>query len=186
LVCGRDYFLAFAPEREDPGREGVQTRSIPRLVGGLDEPSLKAAHALLAAAIDKVLPVASAEVAEAAKLLENIYRAVTIAPVNELKPTLAAMGIDIWQVIDAAATKPFGFQPFYPGPGLGGHCIPIDPFYLTWRAREFGRQTRFIELAGEINAAMPHYVVEQTARALNDDGKPLKGAAILVIGLAYN
>ena len=185
LVCGRDYLLAFAPEREDPGREGVQTRSIPRLVGGIDEPSLKAAHALLAAAIEKVIPVASAEVAESAKLLENIYRAVNIALVNELKPVLATMGIDIWQVIDAAATKPFGFQPFYPGPGLGGHCIPIDPFYLAWRAREFGKETRFIELAGEINSAMPHHVVEAAARALSDEGKSMRGSDILVIGLAY-
>jgi UDP-N-acetyl-D-glucosamine dehydrogenase len=185
LACGRDYLLAFAPEREDPGREGVQTSTIPRLVGGVDEPSLKAAHALLAQAIRTVIPVASAEVAEAAKLLENIYRAVNIALVNELKPTLAAMGIDIWQVLDAAATKPFGFQRFNPGPGLGGHCIPIDPFYLTWRAREVGRETRFIELAGEINSAMPRAVIEQVAHALNGDGKALKGADVLVIGLAY-
>ena len=131
------------------------------------------------------MPVASAEVAEAAKLLENIYRCVNIALVNELKPVLAAMGIDIWEVIDAAATKPFGFQAFYPGPGLGGHCIPIDPFYLTWKAREFGHHTRFIELAGEINTAMPDYVVQRTTEALNEAGKPLRGAEVLVIGLAY-
>ena len=130
-------------------------------------------------------PVSSAEVAEAAKLLENIYRCVNIALVNELKPVLAAMNIDIWQVISAAATKPFGFQPFYPGPGLGGHCIPIDPFYLTWRAREFGHVTRFIELAGEVNSGMPHYVVEQVERGLNEDGKPVKRAKVLIIGLAY-
>lgn len=185
LVCGRDYFLAFAPEREDPGRQGVQTRSIPRLVGGVDAVSTRLAEALLAAAIDRVIPVESAEIAEAAKLLENIYRAVNIALVNELKPVLAAMGIDIWKVIDAAATKPFGFQPFYPGPGLGGHCIPIDPFYLTWRAREFELPTRFIELAGEINSAMPRHVVEQVARALNDDGRALRGAEVLIVGLAY-
>lgn len=185
LVCGRDYFLAFAPEREDPGREGVRTSSIPRLVGGIDAPSGERAAELLCAAIERVIPVESAEIAEAAKLLENIYRAVNIALVNELKPVLAAMGIDIWKVIAAAATKPFGFQPFYPGPGLGGHCIPIDPFYLTWRAREFGRQTRFIELAGEINSAMPHGVVEQVAAALNDESKSLRDADILVIGLAY-
>lgn len=185
LVCGRDYFLAFSPEREDPGRPGVQTQTIPRLVGGIDEVSGKLAAALLSAAIDKVIPVGSAEVAEAAKLLENIYRSVNIALVNELKPVLAAMKIDIWEVIAAAATKPFGFQPFYPGPGLGGHCIPIDPFYLTWRAREFGHVTRFIELAGEINSKMPHYVVEQVERALNDEGKPVKGAKVLIIGAAY-
>jgi UDP-N-acetyl-D-glucosamine dehydrogenase len=185
LVCGRDYFLAFSPEREDPGRPGVETRSIPRLVGGIDAPSHEAAVALLSAGIDRVIPVDSAEVAESAKLLENIYRSVNIALVNELKPVLASMGIDIWKVIAAASTKPFGFQPFYPGPGLGGHCIPIDPFYLTWRAHEFGHQTRFIELAGEINSAMPHYVVEQVSRALNDDAKPLKGSDVLVIGLAY-
>jgi UDP-N-acetyl-D-glucosamine dehydrogenase len=185
LVCGRDYFLAFAPEREDPGRPGVQTKTIPRLVGGLDEPSTALAHALLAAAIEKVIPVESAEVAEAAKLLENIYRSVNIALVNELKPVLEAMGIDIWRVIDAAATKPFGFQPFYPGPGLGGHCIPIDPFYLTWKAREYAMPTRFIELAGEINSAMPRHVVERVGHALNEDCKALRGSSVLVIGFAY-
>ncbi len=183
--CGRDFFLAFSPEREDPGREGVLSHQIPRLVGGIDEASQRAALALFSAAIDRVIPVAGAEVAEAAKLLENIYRAVNIALVNELKPVLGSMGIDIWQVIAAAATKPFGFQPFYPGPGLGGHCIPIDPFYLTWRAHEFGHETRFIELAGEVNAAMPHYVVERVAGALNDDRKPVRGSSILVVGLAY-
>jgi UDP-N-acetyl-D-glucosamine dehydrogenase len=183
--CGRDFFLAFSPEREDPGREGVLSHQIPRLVGGLDQPSQRAALALFSAAIEKVIPVESAEIAEAAKLLENIYRAVNIALVNELKPVLASMGIDIWQVIRAAATKPFGFQPFYPGPGLGGHCIPIDPFYLTWKAHELGHETRFIELAGEVNAAMPHYVVEQVARALNGDRKPVNGSDILIIGLAY-
>jgi UDP-N-acetyl-D-glucosamine dehydrogenase len=185
LVCGRDYFLAFSPEREDPGRPGVNTKSIPRLVGGIDEPSTALATALLSSAIEKVIPVDSAEVAESAKLLENIYRAVNIALVNELKPVLAAMDIDIWKVIAAAATKPFGYQPFYPGPGLGGHCIPIDPFYLTWRAREFGHVTRFIELAGEINSKMPHQVVEAVERALNDCDRPVKGAGILIIGLAY-
>lgn len=185
LELGRDYFLAFSPEREDPGRAGVQTRTIPRLVGGVDAASEAVAEALLSAAIERVIPVGSAEVAEAAKLLENIYRAVNIALVNELKPVLGAMGIDVWKVIEAAATKPFGFQAFYPGPGLGGHCIPIDPFYLTWRARMFGRSTRFIELAGEINSAMPEYVVERTMEALNDDRKALRGARVLVIGLAY-
>jgi UDP-N-acetyl-D-glucosamine dehydrogenase len=185
LVEGRDYFLAFSPEREDPGRPGITTKQIPRLVGGLDSASTDLAVALFSAAVERVIPVASAEVAESAKLLENIYRAVNIALVNELKPTLVAMGIDIWEVIAAAATKPYGFQPFYPGPGLGGHCIPIDPFYLTWKAREVGRETRFIELAGEINSAMPEHIVAQTARALNEDSKSLKGADVLVIGLAY-
>lgn len=185
LACGRDYFLAFSPEREDPGRPGVSTQTIPRLVGGIDEPSTILATTLLSAAIRKVIPVSTAEVAEAAKLLENIYRSVNIALVNELKPVLAAMNINIWEVIEAAATKPFGFQPFYPGPGLGGHCIPIDPFYLTWRARAFGHVTRFIELAGEINSRMPHDVVEQVEHALNEDTKPVKGSKILIIGAAY-
>jgi UDP-N-acetyl-D-glucosamine dehydrogenase len=185
LRCGKDFFLAFSPEREDPGRKGVQTRTIPRLLGGIDEASTRAAHALLAPAIEKVIAVESAEIAEAAKLLENIYRSVNIALVNELKPVLAAMGIDIWKVIEAAATKPFGFQPFKPGPGLGGHCIPIDPYYLTWKAREYGQVTRFIELAGEINSRMPHQVVERVAEALNQDGKAVRGAKVLVIGLAY-
>jgi UDP-N-acetyl-D-glucosamine dehydrogenase len=185
LKCGVDFFLAFSPEREDPGREGVMSHQIPRLVGGIDEPSRDACLALFREAIQTVIPVDSAEIAESAKLLENIYRSVNIALVNELKPVLASMGIDIWKVIEAAATKPFGFQPFYPGPGLGGHCIPIDPFYLTWKAHEFGHQTRFIELAGEINSAMPHYVVERVGAALNDEGKALKGADVLVIGLAY-
>jgi UDP-N-acetyl-D-glucosamine dehydrogenase len=185
LECGREYFLAFSPEREDPGRRGVQTRQIPRLVGGVDQQSTSVAEALLVAAIDRVITVESAEVAEAAKLLENVYRAVNIALVNELKPVFAQMGIDIWRVIEAAATKPFGFHPFYPGPGLGGHCIPIDPFYLTWRARQFGCETRFIELAGEINSGMPGYVMQRIAEALAEDGKSLHGADVLVIGLAY-
>jgi UDP-N-acetyl-D-glucosamine dehydrogenase len=179
LTLGEDFFLAYSPEREDPGRKDHNTQSIPKLVGGL------VAVALYRQAIAQVIPVSSAEVAEAAKLLENIYRAVNIALVNEMKVVLSAMGIDIWEVIDAAKTKPFGFQAFYPGPGLGGHCIPIDPFYLTWKAREVGLPTRFIELAGEINREMPHYVVQRTMLALNDRGKSVKGSRILVLGLAY-
>jgi UDP-N-acetyl-D-glucosamine dehydrogenase len=185
LKAGADYFLAFSPEREDPGRKDHSTQTIPKLVGGTDPTSGHLATLLYGAAIEQVIPVDNAEIAEAAKLLENIYRCINIALVNELKPVLAAMDIDIWKVIDAAATKPFGFQAFYPGPGLGGHCIPIDPFYLTWKAREFGHHTRFIELAGEINNAMPHYVVSRTIDGLNQLQKPLRGAAVLVIGLAY-
>lgn len=185
LQAGRDFFLAFSPEREDPGRKDHDTQTIPKLVGGIDEVSGRLAVQLYQSAIKSVVPVDSAEIAEAAKLLENIYRAVNIALVNELKPVLHSMGIDVWKVVQAAATKPFGFQAFYPGPGLGGHCIPIDPFYLTWKAKEFGHNTRFIELAGEINHRMPHYVVERTAEGLNEVGKPLKGARVLVLGLAY-
>jgi UDP-N-acetyl-D-glucosamine dehydrogenase len=185
LKAGVDYFLAFSPEREDPGRKDHSTQTIPKLVGGTDPTSGRLATMLYAAAIAKVIPVDTAEIAEAAKLLENIYRCVNIALVNELKPVLAAMDIDIWKVIDAAATKPFGFQAFYPGPGLGGHCIPIDPFYLTWKAREYGHHTRFIELAGEINSAMPHYVLHRTIDGLNELGRPLRGSKVLVIGLAY-
>ncbi len=185
LSCGSDFFLAYSPEREDPGRRELDSRSIPKLVGGVDPVSTDLALALYGAAVDEVVPVDSADVAEAAKLLENIYRAVNIALVNELKPVLRAMDLDIWKVIEAAATKPFGFQPFYPGPGLGGHCIPIDPFYLTWKAREVGHHTRFIELAGEINSAMPRHVVDQTVEGLNEMGKPIQGSRILVCGLAY-
>jgi UDP-N-acetyl-D-glucosamine dehydrogenase len=185
LRCGKDFYLAFSPEREDPGRKNSPTHAIPKLVGGIDEISGQVAVALYKQAIDHVIPVATAEVAEAAKLLENIYRAVNIALVNEMKMVLSAMGIDVWQVIAAASTKPFGFQPFYPGPGLGGHCIPIDPYYLTWKAREVGMPTRFIELAGEINHKMPDYVVQRTTLALNDRGKPIKGTKILILGLAY-
>lgn len=185
LRCGTDFFLAFSPEREDPGRKGIETRQIPRLVGGINSISTRVAAALYESAIEHVVSVESAEVAESAKLLENIYRAVNIALVNELKPVLADMGIDIWSVIRAASTKPFGFQPFYPGPGLGGHCIPIDPFYLSWKAREAGHVTRFIELAGEINSLMPRYVVDRVAGALNDRGKPVKGSRVLVLGIAY-
>jgi UDP-N-acetyl-D-glucosamine dehydrogenase len=185
LKCGKDFYLAFSPEREDPGRKDSPTHLIPKLVGGIDEVSGQVAAALYQAAIRHVIPVASAEIAESAKLLENIYRAVNIALVNEMKMVLSAMDIDIWQVIAAASTKPFGFQPFYPGPGLGGHCIPIDPFYLTWKAREVGMPTRFIELAGEINHGMPDYVVQRTTLALNERGKPIKGTRILILGLAY-
>lgn len=185
LVVGQSVFLAFSPEREDPGRQGVTTRSIPRLVGGVDAVSGEIAHAFYSAVVDHAIRVESAEVAEAAKLLENIYRSVNIALVNELKPLLADMGIDIWQVIEAAKTKPYGFQAFYPGPGLGGHCIPIDPYYLTWKAREHGHSTRFIELAGEINHRMPHYVIERLALALNNQGKPIRGSCVLVLGMAY-
>jgi UDP-N-acetyl-D-glucosamine dehydrogenase len=185
LLCGRDFFLAYSPEREDPGRRDFNTQTIPKLVGGIDAPSTQCAAALYRRAVKNVVPVSSAEVAESAKLLENIYRSVNIALVNEMKMVLTAMGIDVWEVIAAAATKPFGFQAFYPGPGLGGHCIPIDPYYLTWKAREVGMTTRFIELAGQVNHAMPDYVVERLAHALNDRGKSVKGSRILVLGLAY-
>jgi len=185
LRCGTDFFLAFSPEREDPGRKDHNTRTIPKLVGGIDAPSGEIASALYRHAIKEVVPVSTAEVAEAAKLLENIYRCVNIALVNEMKMVLTKMGIDVWEVIAAASTKPFGFHPFYPGPGLGGHCIPIDPFYLTWKAREVGMPTKFIELAGEINHQMPDYVVSRTVGALNERGKAAKGAHILILGLAY-
>jgi UDP-N-acetyl-D-glucosamine dehydrogenase len=185
LKLGADFFLAFSPEREDPGRKDFNTVTIPKLVGGIDAASGEVAAALYRHAIQVVIPVSSAEVAEAAKLLENVYRAVNIALVNEMKTVLSAMNIDVWEVIRAAATKPFGYQAFYPGPGLGGHCIPIDPFYLTWKAREVGLPTRFIELAGEINHAMPQYVVERLVLALNSRGKAVKGSRILVLGLAY-
>ncbi len=185
LTCGRDFFLAFSPEREDPGRKDFNTQTIPKLVGGIDPVSGELAVALYGKAIKQVVPVRTAEIAEAAKLLENIYRAVNIAMVNEMKVVLTAMDIDVFEVIEAAATKPFGFQPFYPGPGLGGHCIPIDPYYLTWKAHEVGHSTRFIELAGEVNRSMPDYVVQRTTLALNSQSKSVKGAKILVLGLAY-
>ncbi len=185
LKCGEDFFVAYSPEREDPGRADHSTRTIPKLVGGIDPASSEVAVALYRAALDEVIPVSNTEVAESAKLLENIYRAVNIALVNELKRVLAAMDIDVWEVVDAAATKPFGYQPFYPGPGLGGHCIPIDPFYLTWKAREVGLPTRFIELAGQVNHAMPEYVVERVTWALNRASKPVNGSSVLVLGLAY-
>ncbi len=185
LECGRDFFVAFSPEREDPGRKSHSTRTIPKLVGGLDPQSTELAALLYEKGVEHVVRVSSADVAEAAKLLENIFRCVNIALVNEMKVILAAMGIDVWEVIAAASTKPFGFMPFYPGPGLGGHCIPIDPFYLTWKAKEVGRPTKFIELAGEINTSMPDYVVDQTMLALNARGKSLRGSEVLVLGLAY-
>ena len=182
LVAGRDFHLAFSPEREDPGNSERDARKIPKVVGGLTPACRDRAVACYAPVVERVVPVSSCRVAEAAKLLENIYRAVNIAMINELKVVYTAMGIDVWEVIEAAKTKPFGFMPFYPGPGLGGHCIPIDPFYLTWKAREFGQHTRFIELAGEVNSAMPAYVVEQSTAAL---GRSLAGARILLLGLAY-
>jgi UDP-N-acetyl-D-glucosamine dehydrogenase len=185
LVAGRDFHLAFSPEREDPGNPDSSVKRVPKIVGGLTPACLAKATACYARAVEQVVPVSSCRVAEAAKLLENIFRSVNIALVNELKVVYAAMGIDIWEVIEAAKTKPFGFMAFYPGPGLGGHCIPIDPFYLTWKAREYGQNTRFIELAGEVNTGMPEYVVRRVADALNDQGKALKGARILLLGLAY-
>jgi len=185
LRAGSDFFLAFSPEREDPGRTDHTTETIPKVVGGNDPRSLKFAAALYGAAVRKVVPVSSCEIAEAAKILENVYRCVNIALINELKMLFDRMGIDVWEVVKAASTKPFGFQPFYPGPGLGGHCIPIDPFYLTWKARQYGMSTRFIELAGEINASMPEYVVNRLTTALNERRKSIKGSKILVLGLAY-
>jgi len=185
LACGADFFLAYSPEREDPGNRSFTTRTIPKVVGGIDAPSAQVAAALYAAAFETVVPVSSAEVAESAKILENVYRAVNIALVNELKLVFDRMGIDVWEVIEAAKTKPFGYTPFYPGPGLGGHCIPLDPFYLAWRAAEHGVWARFIELAGEINTAMPRHVVRRTAEALNAVGRSVRGARVLVLGLAY-
>jgi len=185
MKAGTDFHLAFSPEREDPGNPDSKVASIPKVVGGFTPECLAKAVEIYGIAIEKLVPVESCRVAEATKLLENIFRSVNIALVNELKIVYGAMGIDIWEVIEAAKTKPFGFMPFYPGPGLGGHCIPIDPFYLTWKAREFGQHTRFIELAGEINTAMPDHVVKVAFEALNDDGKSIKGAKILILGLAY-
>ena len=185
LKCPADFLLAFSPEREDPGNARFNTKTIPKVVGGVNAPSTQAAVTLYSAAIDKVVAVSSARVAESSKLLENVYRSINIALVNELKMTFDRMGIDVWEVIEAAKTKPFGFMPFYPGPGLGGHCIPLDPFYLTWKAAEHGAWARFIELAGEINTSMPHHVVDCTARALNRHGRSLKGSMALVLGLSY-
>lgn len=185
LVAGKDFFVVYSPEREDPGNPNFDTRSIPKVVGGLTPACLEAGVALYGHFIDKVVPVSSTRAAEMVKLLENIHRAVNIGLVNELKLVTDRMGMDIFEIVDAAATKPFGFTAFYPGPGIGGHCIPIDPFYLTWKAREYGLHTRFIELAGEINAGMPDYVVSRLVSALNARGKSLSGARVLALGIAY-
>ncbi|MGD1076494.1 MAG: nucleotide sugar dehydrogenase [Thermodesulfovibrionales bacterium] len=185
LRAGTDFYLAYSPEREDPNNKSFSTGTIPKVVGGYTPECLSIATALYSQIIERVIPVSSTKAAEATKLLENIYRAVNIALVNELKVLFDRMGIDVWEVIEAAKTKPFGFQAFYPGPGLGGHCIPIDPFYLTWKAREYDFSTRFIELAGEINTDMPYYVVEKTIEALNANNKGIHDARILILGLAY-
>lgn len=185
LQAGVDFHLAFSPEREDPGRTDHSVKTIPKVIGGYSDACLKRCMELYSKAIDQIHPVSSCRVAEAAKLTENIFRSVNIALVNELKTIFYKMDIDIWEVVDAAATKPFGYMPFYPGPGLGGHCIPIDPFYLTWKAREFEQHTRFIELAGEINTSMPNYVIGRVSEALNEEAKPIKNSRILILGLAY-
>ncbi|PHS14138.1 MAG: UDP-N-acetyl-D-glucosamine dehydrogenase [Blastopirellula sp.] len=185
LKCGEEYFLAYSPEREDPGNPKFSASNIPKVVGGADKKSLKLATELYQQAIIEVVQVSSTEVAEACKILENTYRAVNIALVNEMKVLFDKMGIDIWEVINAAKSKPFGFQPFYPGPGLGGHCIPIDPFYLTWLARKNGLTTRFIELAGEINSSMPNYVIQRLTEFLNEEGKSVNGSKITILGMAY-
>ena len=185
LKPGVDFFLAYSPEREDPGNPNFSASGIPKVVGGLDEPSLELAQSLYSHAVVNTVPVSSCEVAEACKILENTYRSINIAMVNELKMLFDRIGIDVWEVINAAKTKPFGFQAFYPGPGLGGHCIPIDPFYLSWVARKHEIPTRFIELAGEINTSMPKYVITRLSEALNDQGKPIRGSKIGVLGVAY-
>jgi UDP-N-acetyl-D-glucosamine dehydrogenase len=185
LNAGVDFFLAFSPEREDPGNATHSVSNIPKVVGGLDAASTDLASALYSAVVVQVVPVSSPEVAEATKILENTFRAINIALVNEMKVLYDRMGIDVWEVIDAAKTKPFGFQAFYPGPGLGGHCIPIDPFYLTWVARQHGLSTRFIELAGEVNTSMPAYVISRTTDALNERSKPVKGSRVAILGMAY-
>jgi UDP-N-acetyl-D-glucosamine dehydrogenase len=185
LKAGTDFHLAFSPEREDPGNAQSKVEIIPKVIGGYTAACLERTKALYGRAIKTLVPVSSCRAAEATKLLENIFRSVNIALVNELKVVYSAMDIDVWEVVNAAKTKPFGFMAFYPGPGLGGHCIPIDPFYLTWKAREFGQNTRFIELAGEINTAMPMYVVNRTAEALNTNRKPVNGSRVLIVGLAY-
>jgi len=185
LKAGVDFYLAYSPEREDPGNPNFETSTIPKVVGGCSEDSLKIATAIYEAIIEQVVPVSSMAAAELCKILENTFRAVNIALVNELKQLCIRMGIDVWEVIDAAKTKPFGYMPFYPGPGLGGHCIPIDPFYLTWKAREYDFQTRFIELAGDINTQMPYFVIDQIMYALNERERSLKGSKLLVLGVAY-
>jgi UDP-N-acetyl-D-glucosamine dehydrogenase len=185
LVVGGDIFLVYSPEREDPGNPNFETRTIPKVIGGHTPSCLEVGVALYEQAIDQVVSVSSTKAAEMTKLLENIHRAVNIGLVNEMKIVADRMGIDIFEVVDAAATKPFGFTAYYPGPGLGGHCIPIDPFYLTWKAREYGLHTRFIELSGEVNQAMPEYVVSKLMDGLNDNGKALKGSKVLVLGIAY-
>ena len=185
MKAGEDFHLAYSPEREDPGRKDRNVTQIPKVIGGLTEACLEKAKAVYGTAIKKLVPVSSCRVAEAVKLMENIFRSVNIAMVNELKVVYQAMGIDIWEVVDAAKTKPFGYMPFYPGPGLGGHCIPIDPFYLTWKAREYGQSTKFIELAGEINTAMPAFVVKHVSEALSTAGKAVNGSRILLLGVAY-
>ncbi len=185
LKLGRDFYLAYSPEREDPGRKDYTTKTIPKVVGADDAASLAVAVATYKTALDTIVPVSSCAAAEASKILENTYRCVNIALVNELKTLFDRMGIDVWEVVSAAATKPFGFHAFYPGPGLGGHCIPIDPFYLSWKARQYGITTKFIELAGEVNVGMPEWVVHKVMIALNDKGKALKGSKVLVLGLAY-
>ena len=185
LEAGVGFHLAFSPEREDPGRTDYSVRTIPKVMGGYTPACLEKCIALYSKAVDRPYPVSSCRVAEATKLTENIFRSVNIALVNELKVVYDKMGIDVWEVIDAAKTKPFGYMPFYPGPGLGGHCIPIDPFYLTWKAREYDQHTRFIELAGEINTSMPDYVIGKVMEALNAENKPIKNSRILLLGLAY-
>ena len=185
LKAGTDFHLAFSPEREDPGNDQSKVEIIPKVIGGYTSACLERAKVVYGKAIKTLVPVSSCRAAEATKLLENIFRSVNIALVNELKVVYSAVDIDVWEVINAAKTKPFGFMAFYPGPGLGGHCIPIDPFYLTWKAREFGQNTRFIELAGEVNTAMPIYVVNRTAEALNAGRKPVNGSRVLIVGLAY-
>jgi UDP-N-acetyl-D-glucosamine dehydrogenase len=185
LKAGIDFHLAFSPEREDPGRKDHSVKTIPKVMGGYTDACLERCVELYSIALDAVHPVSSCRVAEATKLTENIFRSVNIALVNELKVVFHKMDIDVWDVVDAAATKPFGFMPFYPGPGLGGHCIPIDPFYLTWKAREYDQHTKFIELAGEVNTSMPDYVVSRVAEALNEDAKSIKGSKILLLGMAY-
>jgi UDP-N-acetyl-D-glucosamine dehydrogenase len=185
LRAGRDFFLAFSPERVDPGNATFSTRNVPKVVGGIDAQSTALAGSLYAAAIERIVPVSSPRVAEMVKLLENTFRAVNIGLANEIAMMCGRLGVDVWEVVDAAATKPFGFMPFYPGPGLGGHCIPIDPFYLSWKAKQSGFDSRFIELAGQVNGAMPHFVVQKIADALNERRKPINGSSVLVLGIAY-